>query len=201
MSHFEGTDKLCFPLYNSTRKRCDGSAGNNILCHIVMRTAWAYKPVSQTQLNHVKNVFSPDCFSPILKKLRFLKFFSGIFRFPPASLACDQRTAPQRNESMIILAVRMEHISIASLSPPFQRVSWPAILSVEETPSIDLALTHHRWLTEGGSEKGSLCVSVCVFVCVTKRGTEKDVSLHSNPWNPTMSFKYQVHTMLRLMAM
>lgn len=38
----------------------------------------------------------------------------------------------------------------------------PAFLSVEDTPNINLATTHHRWLT-GGAERNGICE------CVDKR--------------------------------
>lgn len=65
-------------------------------------------------------------------------------------------------------------------SPSFQRFSWPAILSVEETTNIDLALPHHRWLTE---ERGEF-----VHQCMCVRERERDRKRCGSTWWSLQSF-------------
>lgn len=173
MSHFEGTDKLRFPLYNSTRKHCDGSTGNNTLCHIVMRTAWAHKPLFQTQLNYVKNVFSPDCFSLLLKKLRFSSFSSGIFRFPPVSLACDQKTAPPEewvNDNISSQdGAHFHSLTFSSFPKGFLACHSIRGRDTQYWSGSDTSpMTHWRgWVRKG------VRVSVCVPVCVCDKERDR----------------------------
>lgn len=125
---------------------------------------------------------------------------------------CPHPTPLQRNESMVILAVRMEHVSIAQLSPSFPK----GFSACHSRHPVSIRLSH---ITDDSLKWGGGREFVCQCVCETERGTEKDVGLRSDPHNPVMSFKeesagtispalflsfmvqFEVNSMFKLMAL